>query len=736
MDILTGLNPQQRQAVTAPAGATLVLAGPGSGKTRVLTQRVVYLISEGVPAHRILAVTFTNRAAREMRVRIGRQMEGNTRGLNVGTFHATCARLLRGEAKHLSHSRDFIIYDSADQRTLVKQAMAYHRIDTNRFQPVRIHSTISTAKNELVGPAEFSRDSYYHEIVGRVYETYQQQLRENNARDFDDLLMDTVGLLQREPEVREQYQHHFERILVDEFQDTNLAQYTLLQLLAGEYRQLYVVGDPDQSIYRWRGADYRNVQRFQQDYPDATVVLLEQNYRSTQTILDAAMAVIDQNRGRTAKELFTERSGGSALELHEAYDEEEEAGFVVDAIAGQVLREKCRPGDCAIMYRTNAQSRVLEEAFIRAGVPYRLVGATRFYGRREIKDLLAFLRLAHNPRDGVSLERVLNVPPRGIGRKAVEALQAAAAGTDESAATLLLELAREGTASAHYEIIGSRLTRPLAAFGQLLDDWLRAAREGRPVAQLLQLILKDTEYQSYILDGSESGRERWENVQELRKVTRDFGDTELTAVLEQIALVADVDGLGAEQDGSGAPSLMTLHSAKGLEFPLVFIVGLNDGVLPHRRSFDEPEEMAEERRLFYVGLTRAKEQVYLTHTFRRRNFGDDSLGLPSRFLDDIPEELLSGDVTGRRPRSRPQAQRNVGLRQQTVTGARGASAAASTPAALQFSSGQRVSHSSFGPGMEIESKPVGDDEMVIVAFDGVGVKRLVAGAANLQVEAD
>lgn len=729
MDMLTGLNPRQLQAVTAPADPTLVLAGPGSGKTRVLTQRVVYLISEGVPTHRILAVTFTNRAAREMRQRIERQLAGNTRGLNVGTFHATCARLLRREAKHLLHSQDFVIYDSADQRALVKQAMAYHSVDTTRFQPVRIHSTISTAKNELTSPSEFRRDSYYHEIVGRVYESYQHQLRENNALDFDDLLMETVRLLQRESELRERYQHNYGRILVDEFQDTNLAQYTLLQLLSGEHRQLFVVGDPDQSIYRWRGADYRNVGRFRQDYPEATVVILEQNYRSTQTILDAATAVIDQNRGRTVKELFTDRRGGNEIQLHEAYDEEEEAGLVVETIASQVLREEFRPGDCAIMYRTNAQSRVLEEAFIRAGMPYRLLGATRFYARREVKDLIAFLRLAYNPRDGVSLARVLNVPPRGIGHKTVAALQAAA-GTDESPARLLLVLADEKTASPHHEAIGTRLARPLVTFGTLLSRWIRAVEDEQPVAELLQLILKDTDYSSYIQDGTESGRERWENVQEFLKAARDFGDTDLGAVLEQIALVADVDSLGEEQDLSGAPSLMTLHSAKGLEFPLVFIVGLNDGVLPHRRSFDEPEEMAEERRLFYVGLTRAKEQVYLTHTFRRRNFGDDSLGIPSRFLDDIPDDLLNGDVTARRYSGHTTAKRNIVPLRHKVADTPG------VPAELEFSTGQRVSHSSFGTGLVIESKPVGSDEMVIVAFDGVGIKRLVAGSANLQIEVE
>ena len=729
MELLSGLNPRQLQAVTAPAGPTLVLAGPGSGKTRVLTQRVVYLISEGVPTHRILAVTFTNRAAREMRERIERQLAENTRGLNLGTFHSTCARLLRREAKHLlQHSQDFVIYDSADQRALVKRAVEYHRVDTSRFKPTRIHSTISSAKNELTSPSEFRRDSYYHEIVGRVYESYQHQLQENNALDFDDLLMETVRLLQRESELRERYQHHYGRILVDEFQDTNLAQYTLLQLLSGAHRELFVVGDPDQSIYRWRGSDYRNVRRFQRDYPEATVVLLEQNYRSTQTILDAATAVINQNRGRTAKELFTERSGGSVIQLHEAYDEEEEAGLVVKTIS-EHLREEYRPDDCAIMYRTNAQSRVLEEAFIRAGLPYRLLGATRFYARREVKDLLSFLRLAYNPRDGVSLARVLNVPPRGIGHKAVAALQAAA-GIDESPARLLLVLADEKTTSPHYEAIGTRLARPLVAFGTILSRWIRAVEEEQPVAELLQLILKDTDYSSYLQDGSESGRERWENVQEFLKAARDFGDTDLGAVLEQIALVADVDSLGADQDASGAASLMTLHSAKGLEFPLVFIVGMNDGVLPHRRSFEEPEEMAEERRLFYVGLTRAKEQVYLTYTFRRRNFGDDSLGIPSRFLDDIPDDLLNGNVTVPRPSRHITAQQSIDPWRHTVPDA------PSVPTEQQFSTGQRVSHSSFGSGLVIESKQVGSDELVIVAFDGVGIKRLVAGSANLQIEAE
>ncbi|HCU80518.1 MAG TPA: AAA family ATPase [Chloroflexi bacterium] len=728
MNDISGLNFEQQKAVNAGPGSVLVLAGPGSGKTRVLTQRVTYLISEGLSPHRLLAVTFTNRAAKEMRSRIESQIDPKFQVRNVGTFHSLCARLLRQQSENDARSKDFVIYDSADQRALIKQSMHYHNIDDKRYKPHSIHSTISTAKNDLIGVSEFSRDSYYDEIVARVYERYQHLLQQNNALDFDDLLAEAVFLLRDNSAVREHYQNLYQKILVDEFQDTNLAQYTLLRLLSGQYRDLFVVGDPDQSIYRWRGADYRNVRRFQTDYPEAEIIYLRKNYRSTQTILDVATAVIDKNHSGGSVRLFSDIAGGDKINVHEAYDEEEEAQFVVDTIKANSINEKIRPGECAVMYRTNAQSRALEEAFVRAGMPYRLLGATRFYARREIKDLLAYIRLIHNMLDTVSLERIINVPSRGIGSQTYSALLEYCEKLNVNPIRLILKLTDDGSDAEHYKALGARTARPLAAFGLLLRGWLNALEAGESVGSLLDLIIHDTNYEAFIKSGKESSSDRWENVEELRKVFSGFDDRDLGEVLEQISLVADVDSLGVDLDGGGAPALMTLHAAKGLEFPLIFIVGLNDGVLPHRRSFDEPEEMAEERRLLYVGLTRAKELIYLSHTFRRYNFGYGSSGIPSRFLKDLPMELVTGDVSTKNisdPTDWPQT--NV-VKSQSVSNITRSSVD------IQFRSGQRVSHHTFGLGIVIESKFLSGDELVIVAFDDVGIKRLVAGSAQLKLE--
>ena len=724
----TVLNSEQQKAVNAGPGPVLVLAGPGSGKTRVLTQRVAYLISEGLQPHRLLAVTFTNRAAREMRGRIETQITSKLQVRNVGTFHSLCARLLRQESENTERTKDFVIYDSSDQRQLIKQSMLYHRIDDTKYKPQNIHSTISTAKNDLIGVSEFNRDSYYHEIVARVYERYQQLLHQNNALDFDDLLVEAVFLLRDHVAVREHYQNLYQKILVDEFQDTNLAQYILLRLLSGKYKDLFVVGDPDQSIYRWRGADYRNVRRFQTDYPNAEVIFLRQNYRSTQTILDAATAIIAKNHSGGSNRLFTDASEGEKVYIHEAYDEEEEAQYVVEVIKKNALQQKFKPGECAVMYRTNAQSRVLEEAFVRAGVPYRLLGATRFYARREIKDLLAYIRLIYNPRDTVSLDRIINVPKRGIGSKTQNVFREYCVKLNVNPVSLLLELADNGSDHEHYKVLGARTARPLAAFGLLLRGWLNALEAGESVGMLLDLIIQDTNYEEFINSGKTSSSDRWENVEELRKVCLNFADRDLGDILEQISLVADVDDLGVELDGGGAPALMTLHAAKGLEFPLIFIVGLNDGVLPHRRSFDEPEEMAEERRLLYVGMTRAKKVIHLSHTFRRSNFGYYSEGIPSRFLKDLPVDLLTGDVRKKEPRSQ------TDWSQTDETNLKSSPNVVQPPIEIQFSSGQKVSHDSFGSGIVIESKLLSGDELVIVAFDDVGIKRLVAGSAKLKLE--
>ncbi len=731
--LLAGLNPQQTQAVTASPGPTLILAGPGSGKTRVLTQRIAYLVQQGTPPFRIMAVTFTNKAAREMRERVEKLLGGGLGGLTIGTFHAICARFLRREADHVGVTRDFVIFDDSDQLAVVKQAMDRLKLDEKQYRPQALLGAISKAKNELITPAEYRAQTYFAEIAGRVYTEYQKLLRENNAFDFDDLLMQVVLLFREHPDVLARYHQNYDHVLVDEFQDTNTAQYALLKLLTATKRNLYVVGDPDQSVYRWRGADYRNVRRFQDDHPDAITILLEQNYRSTQLILDAAMGVIDKNTARTRKELFTERNGGLKIQLHEAYNEEDEAQYIVDTIAALSAREKLNPGDAAIMYRINAQSRPIEDAFVRAGLPYRIVGATRFYARREVKDLLAFLRLVNNPVDSVSLMRVINVPPRGLGAKTLEILQAAADSAGAPASAVLRDLAANGRASQYAKGFAGKAGGALAEFGHLLDGWL-AAKVSLPVVKLIDRILKDIDYQRYINDGTDEGEERWDNVMELRGVAAESDEIDLTTFLEQVALVSEVDNLA--EAGVG-PTLLTLHAAKGLEFPVVFIAGLDDGVLPHKRSFEDAEEMAEERRLMYVGLTRAKDRLILTRAFRRTTYGDFSVSTPSRFLEDIPTRLVSGHFAKKKTDEGSARKRETTWESPLRRGeplrsppSRPSSRAAADSEG-RYRSGQRVKHPQFGEGLVIESKGGGDDEIVIVAFEQTGIKRLAANMAEL-----
>ncbi|MGB8212719.1 MAG: UvrD-helicase domain-containing protein [Anaerolineales bacterium] len=722
MDFLDKLNPQQRQAVTAGAGPVLVLAGPGSGKTRVLTQRVAYLIaSAGVRPYQMLAVTFTNKAAREMGNRV-RDMLGElaSDGLWLGTFHAICARLLRREAENLPFDASFVIYDDDDQQRVVKAAIRDLNLDEKTYRPQSVHAAISRAKNDLVFPEDFPVQTYRDEVVKRVYQRYQELLKQNNAVDFDDLLLWAAHLLSEFPAVREKYARRFQHVLVDEFQDTNFAQYTLLKHLASGHNNIFVVGDPDQSVYRWRGADYRNVQRFEQDYPDAQVILLEQNYRSKQTILDAAMAVIDRNPHRRRKKLFTERGEGEKVSYYEAPDDYSEAAFVVDTIASLVAGKKAEPGDCAVMYRTNAQSRLLEEAFLQARLPYRLVGAQRFYGRREVKDIIAYLRLVHNPADEISLDRVINLPPRGIGEKTVLALHSAGHTANASPSAVLMDLAR-ADASPFWSQFSGRAALPLADFGALLTNW-RAEAPRATVTELFDRIADDIKYKDYIDDGTDEGTERWENVQELRRLTTEYADRTLTDFLETVALISDQDTLS---EGKNAPTLLTLHAAKGLEFGVVFIVGLDDGILPHTRSFDEPEAMEEERRLFYVGITRAEDRLYLLRALRRGGRGYSEETIPSRYLDDIPPELLSGQARGGHSfRATNRAPAPTWLRTDPV------------PAALteaKFQAGMRVMHPTWGEGVVLDSRLQDNDETVDVMFASVGMKRLAASLAKLSV---
>lgn len=1086
MDFLDKLNPQQRRAVTAGEGPTLVLAGPGSGKTRVLTQRIAYLIGhEGVRPYQMLAVTFTNKAAREMEHRVQQLLgETMTRGLLLGTFHATCARILRREAERLPVSNEFVIFDADDQEKVVKTAIRDLNLNEKLYRPVSVHAAISRAKNELIRPDDYPTPTYRDEVVKRVYKKYQDALQTSNAVDFDDLLVMTAFLLEEHPDVREKYAQRFRHVLVDEFQDTNFAQYSLLKHLSSAHNNIFVVGDPDQcfpagtpirtpagecpiealrpgdtviaasgrgatlpsrvahigkrrfdgslvsvttkgghtfratpnhivfarlglnpgwhyvylmyrkdkgyrigiasharsdgkniqiglkvrsnqenadkiwvlrvsqsrdealywetyysikyglpttvfhvrgrhmrmpqeyidrlfgsidtaanaqhlfadlelnwqyphyipqgtyrnvvnlryfgdgritgqspwhahrvdlwssdtalaetlrqhgynprirsrnnwrvginrlhydaiqqaaqklsadcgnadivvgaflvdganaplaprfnlmpasqlhptmrvavevggkivedeivtvsredyhgdvfdfevenlhnylaggivvhnSVYRWRGADYRNVQRFEQDFPGAQVILLEQNYRSRQTILDAAMSVIDKAPFRRKKKLFSERGAGEKVTFHEALDDYGEASFVVDTIAQLVASRQFEPGECAVMYRTNAMSRLLEEAFLQARLPYRLVGAQRFYGRREVKDLIAFLRLVHNPKDEISLDRVLNVPPRGIGDKTVLALHQAArtAGQGCSPGDVLLDLS-QGEKSGFWGQFSGRAALPLADFGGMLSRW-RALAQTRTISELFDQIIADTGYKDHLDDGSEEGQERWENALELRRLAEDYATRTLSEFLENVALVSDQDTIAE----GNVPTLLTFHAAKGLEFGVVFLVGLEDGTLPHSRSFDEPEEMEEERRLFYVGITRAKERLYLCRAMRRGGRGYAEETIESRFLDDIPDGLVSG--RGRAGRTTRSAPRPMAQSWSLPAPPRPAPVRQS-----QFRAGNRVRHPVWDEGIVLDSRIQDGDEIVDVAFESVGIKRLAASLANLKI---
>ncbi len=729
-DFLKQLNQQQKKAVAAPPGPILVLAGPGSGKTRVLTFRIAYLIAAlEVPAYQIMAVTFTNKAAKEMEKRVAELLGGKTKGLWLGTFHAICGRILRREADYLPIDHNYVIFDDDDQLSLIKRVTKELGINNKDYRPRQVQGKISKAKNDLIGPEEFPILSYRDETIQKVYQAYQKYLVASNAVDFDDMLLYTANLLETNDEIRKKYAHRFRHILVDEFQDTNKAQYYLLHYLASHHHNLFVVGDEDQSIYRWRGADYRNVQRFTRDFPKAEKILLEQNYRSTQTILDAAVAVIDENPNRTKKVLFSDRGAGEAIVVYEAGDDHEEASYVVDTIARQVQLGDASESDFAIMYRTNAQSRLLEEAFRRANMSYRLVGAQRFYGRREVKDMIAFLRLIYNPKDEVSLARVINLPSRGIGSVTLEKLQARARQTGLSSGEVLLALGEE-EGEAHEDYLGRAAVR-LQPFSQLLRNW-RESLERLSLTALFDQVILDTGYETYIKDESDENQDRWANVLELRSVLLEYEPEGLGAFLEAMALVADQDTLPETLD---APTLLTLHAAKGLEFPQVFIIGLDENYLPHSRSRDEPEEMAEERRLFYVGITRAKDRLYLLRARRRRSpYGSYETMQPSRFLENLPDDLVRGHIstilTRRETYDRGTYQWDQRIGSLTNHRKRGK---APENRSQKFFPEMRVEHPVYGEGVVRNSRLEFGDETVEVYFEGLGLKALVASMSSLEI---
>ena len=639
--LLEGMNTQQAAAITCPDGPALVLAGPGSGKTAVLTRRIAWLIRErAVPHHRILAVTFTNKAAGEMRSRVEALLGDRLRGLQIGTFHASCARFLRRDAESLGYRPDWVIYDTDDQLALLKAVIRRQSLDIKSINPRAVLSNISNAKNEMIAPADFRAYDYFSEIVRQVYGGYQAALREYNAMDFDDLLLNMVALLRGNERLRDHYQMRFDRVLVDEFQDTNKVQYDLVNLLAAPQNNVFVVGDEDQAIYSFRGADYRNVLRFRENYAEPTVILLERNYRSTQTILDVARAVIDRNGNRTPKELFTKLGQGHRVRVQEAYSERDEADFVLGEIDALMRGEGLDYKDFAVMYRVNVQSRAIEHAFVNANLPHVLIGGVGFYKRREVKDMLAYLRLVHNPDDRISFERVVNTPARGIGKKSLAGFLAWTSRADMRIGDALNHLFYDEPSP-----LSTTAKKRLGAFASLLMGWQELAKTGDLTA-LFDRILAQTSYRQHLADTSklpEESMERGANLDELRALLMNAEEDgqPLHEFLAEHSLVADVDSLKA---GANAVTLMTLHSAKGLEFPVVFIVGMEQGLLPHARSFEEIGGIEEERRLFYVGVTRAKSRLCLSFAFRRafyqRDYGASTN--PSEFLADLPQQLLDG----------------------------------------------------------------------------------------------
>ena len=720
MDILDELNPAQRQAVEAINGPVLILAGPGSGKTRVITHRVAYLIRVvGVNPRQIMAVTFTNKAAREMEERLNKLVSASVKDLTLGTFHAICARILRQDGKAIGIDSKFVIYDDDDQISLIKRSLQDLTLDPKQFAPRALQSVISSAKSQMQEPSDLHGKSYFEEVTRRVYERYQQLLTDSSALDFDDLLLKTVLLFRQKKDILKKYQARYMHIQVDEFQDTNLVQYELVKQLAGKYRNICVVGDPDQSIYSWRSADIRNILNFEKDFPDARVVLLEQNYRSTQLILDAASHVISANRQRKPKELWTENEKGLPPNVIETYSAEEEAQWVVNEIDKLVRSGEVKSGDCAVMYRTNAQSRALEEAFIRYGMPYKLVAGTPLYERREVKDIIAYLRLVQNPLDTVSLMRVINVPQRGIGERSLDELThwSQSQGVNAYKALQLLAESKESDAELPFS---ARTVKVLAGFAVMIEDYIEQSKE-LDVVKLFDLVVDKSGYKHYIT-GLVDGEERWENVMELRAVAQDYKDLPpeegLTAFLEGVALVSDVDDLDEKVD---TVTLITLHQAKGLEFPIVFIIGMEEGILPHYKSIDDPAQLEEERRLCYVGITRAKKKVYLVRAFRRHLMGSSAVNKPSRFLLDIPADLIArGGVTGK----------------QDEWSAAGIDA---TEKAIEpredlpvFKAGDHVKHDQFGEGVVVNYHKVKNDAEVVVAFDGAGVKRFLLSFANIE----
>lgn len=739
VDCTYGLNPQQAEAVINTEGPMLIMAGAGSGKTKVLTCRVANLLQKGVRPYRILAITFTNKAAAEMRERVNNMSGPAAKDVWLFTFHAFCARFLRMEIDKLpGYGGNFAIYDTADSQNLIKQILKEMNLDDKRFQPSGILSRISNAKNALQDAAAFARQAgdFYEQKVADIYSRYEQKLQLNNALDFDDLLMLSIKLLQENKEVREKYQDRFDYLLVDEYQDTNHAQYLLTKFLAAKHRNICVVGDADQSIYGWRGADIQNILDFEKDYPDAKVIKLEQNYRSTQIILDAANAVIENNTGRKPKNLWTENKSGADIIYFQAVDERDEARFVIEQLQNLQRTENKKLGDMAILYRTNTQSRIFEEMLIKSGISYNMVGGLKFYERKEIKDIIAYLRVIFNPADSLSLLRIINVPKRGIGDASLAKIQAYAAANNVS----LFEAVSNAAA---IDGLSSRFVSKLDDLAGIIFELMNLANEA-PVEDLIDRVLHDTGYLEELEnERTPQAQSRIDNLHELISVAQEFAASEeennLENFLAHVALVSDIDDTELGED---AITLMTLHSSKGLEFPVVFLVGMEEGLFPHARTLMDETEIEEERRLCYVGITRAKEKLFLSSTKMRTIYGNTVTYPPSRFLQEIPARLVKTikrqerfsalenfKQVSEKYSARPQKPAST-FNPHSFMPQKPAAAAGGT--GTRFNTGDRVSHSKWGEGMVVSVKDSPDGQEVKVAFAGAGVRSLLTKYAVLK----